>query len=399
MDAKVPAAELGGRLARFRARMDRDHPGWDLAAIFGRVNLYYFTGTLQDGLLIIPSDGEPVFWVRRSHERALTESSFPSIRPMSGFRDAARETGRVPEQVYLETELVPVALLERFRKHFPVKGVCSLDRQVMGIRAVKSPYEIDLMKRAGEIHRRVLEERVPGMLEEGITEAALASGLYSVMVDEGHQGIVRFGGFNTEIEVGQIGFGTNSLYPTCFDGPGGCVGLCPAAPVLGSRERRLAKGDLVFIDNACGVDGYQTDKTMTYVFGGSLPEDVTGINERCVELQDRMAGMLMPGTTPSSIYAEVMGGLEPGFLANFMGFGSRRAAFLGHGVGLVVDEPPVIAPGFDEPLEEGMTIALEPKKGIPGIGMVGIENTFLVTGSGGLSLTGSGHGLIPVPKG
>ena len=399
MDAKVPAAELGGRLARFRARMDRDHPGWDLAAIFGRVNLYYFTGTLQDGLLIIPSDGEPVFWVRRSHERALTESSFPSIRPMSGFRDAARETGRVPEQVYLETELVPVALLERFRKHFPVKGVCSLDRQVMGIRAVKSPYEIDLMKRAGEIHRRVLEERVPGMLEEGMTEADLASGLYSVMVGEGHQGIVRFGGFNTEIEVGQIGFGTNSLYPTCFDGPGGCVGLCPAAPVLGSRDRRLVKGDLVFIDNACGVEGYQTDKTITYVFGASPSEEVLAINERCVELQGRMAGMLRPGTAPSSIYAEVMGELEPGFLANFMGFGNRRANFLGHGVGLVVDESPVIAPGFDEPLEEGMTIALEPKKGIPGTGMVGIENTFLVTKSGGLSLTGSSHGLIPVPGG
>jgi Xaa-Pro aminopeptidase len=66
-------------------------------------------------------------------------------------------------------------------------------------------------------------------------------------------------------------------------------------------------------------------------------------------------------------------------------------------VGLVVDESPVIAPGFDDPLEEGMTIALEPKKGIPGTGMVGTENTYLVTGHGGVSLTGNSPGLVLVP--
>ncbi|MDD1660840.1 MAG: Xaa-Pro peptidase family protein [Methanomicrobiales archaeon] len=397
MEGKVPLGELEGRLGRFRARMEKECPGWEMAAIVGRINLYYFTGTLQDGLLLIPSEGDPVFWVRRSYERALDESLFPWIRPMSGFRDAARGTGRVPDRVYMETELVPIALLERFRRHFPVAEVRSLDRQVMAVRAVKSGFEISLMERAGRIHERVLEDCVPGMLREGMTEAALATGIYSVMVEQGHQGIVRFGGFNTEIEVGQIGFGDNSLYPTCFDGPGGCAGLCPAAPVLGSRRRRLLKGDLVFIDNACGVDGYQTDKTMTYLFGGRLPDGVMEIHEQCVELEHRMAGMLTPGRTPSSVYAEVMDGLAPAFLENFMGFGNRRANFLGHGVGLVVDELPVIAPGFDDPLEEGMTIALEPKKGIRGTGMVGIEDTFLVTGHGGRSLTGTSPGMLRVP--
>lgn len=394
---KVPLHELEGRLEGFRIRMERDNPGWELAAIFGRINLYYFTGTMQDGVLLIPGDGEPVFWVRRSYQRALDESLFPWIRPMSGFRDAALGTGGIPDMIYLETETVPVALVERFRKYFPFSEVRSLDRQVLKVRAVKSAFEISLMERAGSIHRRVLEECVPEMLREGMTEAALATGLYSVMVEQGHQGIVRFGSFNTEIEVGQIGFGEGSLYPTCFNGPGGCYGLCPAAPVLGSRERRLKDGDLVFIDNACGVEGYQTDKTMTYMFGRPLPDEAIEIHQRCVDIQNRMAGLLAPGNTPSSIYAGVTGKLEPDFLENFMGFGERRANFLGHGIGLVVDEIPVIAPGFDEPLEEGMTIALEPKKGIPGIGMVGIENTFRVTRQGGLSLTGASPGLIPVP--
>jgi Xaa-Pro aminopeptidase len=397
MVEQVPLAELEGRLRRFRARMEEDSPGWEMAAIFGRVNLYYFTGTIQDGVLLIRPDGDPAFWVRRSYERAQDESAFPWIRPMSGFRDAARESGPVPGRIHLETELVPLALLERFRKYFPVTDVQPLDRQVMRVRAVKSPFEISLLERAGAIHERVLERLVPGMLDAGMTEAALACELSSVMVEEGHQGIVRFGSFNTEIEVGQIAFGENSLYPTCFNGPGGCTGLCPAAPVLGSRSRRLADGDLVFIDCACGVGGYQTDKTMTYVFGKPFPEEVVAIHRRCVELEQRMAAMLRPGNTPSSVYARVMEDLDPAFLENFMGFGNRRAGFLGHGVGLVVDEPPVIAPGIDEPFEEGMAIALEPKKGIPGRGMVGTENTFLVTKHGGRSLTGTNPGLIPVP--
>jgi Xaa-Pro aminopeptidase len=79
-----------------------------------------------------------------------------------------------------------------------------------------------------------------------------------------------------------------------------------------------------------------------------------------------------------------------------MGFGDRRAGFLGHGVGLQIDEMPVLAAGFDEPLAAGMVLALEPKKGIPGVGMVGLEDTFVVTPAGGRSLTGTHPGLLLV---
>jgi Xaa-Pro aminopeptidase len=199
-----------------------------------------------------------------------------------------------------------------------------------------------------------------------------------------------------DIAVAQLGFGVNSIYPTSFDGPGGCVGISPAAPVLGSRDRKLQKGDLVFVDIGCGVDGYQTDKTMTYMFGRPLPDEVIALQRRCVEIERRMASLLKPGAIPSEIYSKTLEGLEAEFLKNFMGFGSRRANFLGHGVGLQIDEPPVLAEGFDEPLAEGMALALEPKKGVPGVGMVGTENTYVVTAQGGRSLTGKNPGLILV---
>jgi Xaa-Pro dipeptidase len=396
MTTKIPLPELADRLERFRARMDAENPGWQLAAILGRVNQYYFTGTMQDAMLLIPRDREPTLWVRRSFERARVESLFPDIRPMKSFRDAAQAASATREVIHVEAEVVPLALLERFRKHFPCKTVASMDAQVAKVRAVKSAYEIAILERAGALHRRVLEEDVPTLLREGMSEAELGCELFSIMVRGGHQGLARFGLFGAEIVLGQLGFGENSLCPTSFNGPGGCLGLEPAAPVLGSRARTLRKGDLVFIDIGCGVEGYHTDKTMTYIFGGRLPAEVVAIQRRCVDLERRLAAMLKPGAIPSQIHTTVMDSLDAEFLKGFMGFGSRRASFLGHGVGLQVDEPPAIAQGFDEPLAEGMVIALEPKKGVPGVGMVGIENTFVVTAEGGRSITGSSPGMIPV---
>ena len=135
---------------------------------------------------------------------------------------------------------------------------------------------------------------------------------------------------------------------------------------------------------------------MTYVFGRALPDEVVAIHRKCVEIQDALSPLLKPGAVPSQIYETIMATLEPAFLENFMGYGNRNVQFLGHGIGLEIAENPVIARGFDDPLEEGMVIAIEPKKGIKGIGMVGIENTFIVTPAGGRSITGHHPGLIPV---
>jgi Xaa-Pro aminopeptidase len=392
---KVPLTELDDRLKRFRARMDKTRPGWELTTITGKVPLYYFTGTMQDGLLLIPQDGDAVFWVRQSFKRATDESLFPDIRKMKSYRDVAAEMKVFPQTVYLETEQVPVAQMQRLQKHLRFRDVMAVDEQVSAIRARKSPYELKLMERAGEIHRHVLEDLVPGMLREGIDEVTLTCDLYSVMVKEGHQGIIRFGMFN-EMLLGQIGFGTSSISPICVDTPGGVSGMHPSVPQMGSRDRVLRKGDLVVIDIGCGVNGYQTDKTLSYMFGRSIPDAAIQEHFRCVEIQDTMASMLKPGAIPSEIYRTIMAGLEPAFLTNFMGFGDHRVKFLGHGIGLWIDETPVIAEGFDEPLEEGMVFALEPKKGIQDVGLVGIENTFVVTSQGGRPLTGKSKGLVKV---
>jgi Xaa-Pro aminopeptidase len=113
-------------------------------------------------------------------------------------------------------------------------------------------------------------------------------------------------------------------------------------------------------------------------------------------VQKRLASLLKPGAIPSEIYNTVIAELDDDFLKNFMGYGNRRTKFLGHGVGLYVDEFPVIASGFNEPLAENMVIALEPKKGIANVGMVGVEDTYIVTSGGGRCVTGGGCDIITI---
>ncbi len=394
---KVPQSELSARLSRFRNKMNETNPNWQYVFIFSKVNMYYFTGTMQDGMLIIPCHDEPVLWVRRSYERACDESNFPIIKPMNSFRDAAQyHQIRYLKEAYIESEIIPVAFLERFRKYFPFENFRQADAVINYIRSVKSDYEIELMKKSGQIHARVLEQLTPLLLREGMSEVELVGELYQLLLKEGHHGVARFAMFGTELGIGQIGFGVNSIYPTSFDGPGGNSGICPAVPHIGNRDTRLKKGDLVFLDVACGYEGYHTDKTMTYMFKQKLNDKVIEIHQQCVEIQNKIAEQLKPGNILSEIYENIINSLDSKFLINFMGFGNRTVKFLGHGIGLTIDEWPVIAKGFDVQLENNMTLAIEPKKGIENVGMVGIENTFIVTPNGGKCITGESTGLILV---
>lgn len=391
---KVPATELKNRLKRFKNHMNLSNPEWEISVIFSKINQYYFTGTMQDGMLIIPHDGENTYWVRRSYERALDESLFDNIQPMRSYRDAV--TDKIPKTVYLETEVVPLAMYQRFQKHFPFKNIKSVDRDLLTVRAIKSEYELSLMQKSGKIHENVLENIVPEILKEGMSEADLATKLYSIMIKEGHHGVARFGMFETEMVLGHVCFGESSIYPSYFDGASGNYGLGPAVPLIGSRQRKLKEGDLVYIDIGSGVDGYHTDKTCTYMFGQKPPEHVTEAQMKCVEIQNEIAEMVRPGMIPSDIYKSIIGNLDSEFLKNFMGFGNRTVRFLGHGIGLQVDELPVIAEGFNDPIENGMVFALEPKKGIKDVGMVGIENTFIVGKKGAECITGESEGLIRI---
>jgi len=308
---------------------------------------------------------------------------------MRSFRDIAGTISPLPETIYIDTANATLEWFGLLKKHMPFNNVQSIDSLLLGTRAIKSKYELDIMRIAGAETDRLYREKLPEILQEGISEAALGAELYKVFLNNGFHGVSRFTMRNVDAVLGHIAFGESALYPSAFNGASGTKGLCPAVPALGNRDRYLKSGDLIYIDLGAGVDGYHIDKTIVLSYKKPQPEHVIKAHKHCLELERLAVSMLKPGTIPSDIYEEVTASVNSEYSSCFMGAKGRTVPFIGHGTGLNVDEMPVIAKGYTTPLQEGMTIAIEPKIGIDGIGMTGSENTYLVTKSGGESLTGT----------
>ncbi|HPS36064.1 MAG TPA: M24 family metallopeptidase, partial [Oscillospiraceae bacterium] len=354
--------ELETRIQKLIGALAEANPDFETALVAGRINQYYLTGTMQDAVLILKRDGKAYLFVRKSVERAKDECPLDIIYPMGSYRDMLQALSPEFGATYLETETVPVAMLERFRKYFKIDQILPFEPVIAAQRAVKSPYELELITRSGKQHKILLEEIVPALLREGISEAEFHGALFAAMMKLGFHGVTRFTMFQFESVAGQIGFGDNSVYPTNFDGPGGMRGMNAASPGLGSRERKLCKGDLVFADVGFGIDGYHSDKTQVYSFGKAPDPEVIKVHRACMDIQKRCAEMLIAGAIPSRIYAELTDKLPLELSTGFMGY-DHSVKFLGHGIGLHINELPVIARGFDEPLKENMVLAVEPKCG------------------------------------
>ena len=381
--------ELKSRIGRLHSELIKSGGDWDAALIVGRVNQFYLTGTMQDGVFVLRRDGAFCHYVYKSYERAVMESPLEEIYDMSSFREISGMFHETPKRALIETDVITYSLAERLRSYVGFTETGTLDSAIMSVRAVKSDYEIECMRYAGVMHRKLHEEVVPSLLREGISEAELAAEMIREMIiNLDYHGIARFSRFQTELVVGQMGFSENSLYPTSFDGPGGMLGLSPAVPMVGSRERKLRRGDLIFLDYASGYNGYFTDRTTVYMFGAEPDSAVAAAHRRCLERQKATAALLLPGNTPESIYAEITAD----------GFQNRNSKFLGHGVGLHIDEFPVIARGFSEPLVPGMALAIEPKAAVEGVGLVGDEDTYLVRSDGAAECLTQGEKDIIVVK-
>lgn len=391
----VPASELEARLERFRRAMDAAHPGWEMAAVNHKVAMYYFTGTIQEGVLLIrPQDA--VFWVRRSFERACNESHFSDIRPMHSFREAAAFYGSAPKVMYVETKKATLDWERMLHKYFAFEELGSFDSVLQDLRMVKSEYELKQMEQSGAIHETVLDIVAPKLIHGGISEAQLAIAIYSEMVQRGSHGTARFNQALGEEAVGIASFGKSGLVRTGFDGPGGTDGTCIAVQSIGNAFRKLQSGRLVYLDIPCGFDGYHTDKTVVYYYGDLAKDEqskhLIEAQQRCLELEQEVVRLMVPGEPIENLYLRTMDKFDNIYGDAFMNGGK----FLGHSIGLVMDEAPAIAKGFKQPLQPGMTFAVEPKIALPGLGMVGTENTYVVTEKGARSLTGSSHLLREV---
>lgn len=371
--------------------------------VFSRLNIYYFSGSFANGVFWLPLEGDPVLFCRRGIERARMESPLSQIHTFNSYRDI--ETimnglgANLPEQIAAEMNGLPWTLAKSLTKHLPGQAFLPGDRILGMCRARKSEWEIAILREAGSRHCRCLTERLPQQLHEGMSELDIAHKISDIFYGEGHHGIIRMENFGEEAFLGHIAIGDSGNYPSVFNGPVGLRGVHPATPCMGSAEVKWKTGQPLTVDNGFTLAGYMTDKTQVYWLGDreTLPEKGREAQEFCIDLQGQVAELLRPGILPSDIWAHCLAKVEKSpWKDGFMGLGGNKVSFVGHGIGLAVDEYPVLAKGFDLPLEEGMTLAIEPKIGIPDFGMVGVENTFEVTKSGGKSLTGEDFDIITI---
>lgn len=384
---QVPKQELDNRLSALRSSLSVYDPAWEMVLISNKINLYYLTGTMQDGILIITPDAA-TFWVRRYLPRAEEESLFEDLRPMKSFR-VLEGSYPVPQHAYIECKTASITWLNMVRKYLPFPSYKDITPILTTLRAQKSAYELNCMRRAGEIHEEVLERIAPTLLSTGISEAVLCTDIYRAFLSRGAMGISRFNQLHGEDVLGLCSFSENALRVTAFDGPDGNAGTCLAMPAIGDNKRLLREGDLILLDIPSGIDGYHTDKSVVFFYGDiqkhPAAEKIRRAYDFCAQFEQKVAEKMVAGAIPEEIFLSLWPTVPEEFAEGFMNGGK----FLGHSIGLVMDESPVLARGFHTPLTPGMTFAVEPKIALPGIGVVGTENTYEIQSAGAAqALTG-----------
>jgi Xaa-Pro dipeptidase len=258
---------------------------------------------------------------------------------------------------------------------------------------IKTLYEIHAIKDsanlADKVHRRAKE-----VIREGISDLELAAELEFTARREGHQGMVRMRGFNAEIFFGHVFSGEDSAVPAYADTPLGGMGITPAFG-QGAGYKRIARNEPIMIDFASSFDGYLVDQTRMFAIGG-LSDTLLKAYDDMLRIQGRMVELAAERSSCGRIYDECLAlAVKLGYADNFMGNRGAQVSFIGHGLGIELDEYPLIARGFDDmPLEPGMVFAFEPKVVFPGKGAIGIENTFCLTEEGLKQLTLSGEELV-----
>ena len=382
-ELNTPKSELDLRIGKLRDYLGQHDI--DAALIIQRVDLFYFSGTFQQGSLYVPADGDPILMVNKSTARARAESGIENIVHLESPRKipAIIEANgyHLPRELGLELDVLPTNLYFNYQRLFQDTGIIDISQPIRLMRAVKSAYEIGIMRRAAELSDRVAGH-VPDILQEGMSEIEMAGKIEAEARRLGHQGVVRMRLWGGEMFYGHLLAGSTAAVPSYLASPTGGVGTGPAI-AQGPGFKAIQRNEPVLVDYVFAYNGYLSDHTRIFSLG-PLPAELIDAHAAMLEVQQLVKRTAKPGVASGRLYEQALAKAgELGYADHFMGAAGReRIRFVGHGIGLEVDEFPFLASGQDLPLQTGMIIALEPKLIFPGQGVVGIENTHVVTEDG-----------------
>jgi Xaa-Pro dipeptidase len=395
----VPQAEIEQRTQRFQAALRQ--AGIDLALIVQNADLFYLTGTLQQGQLLVPAKGEPVYLVRKDPERARAESAAKDIRPVGSLREVpavVAELGIGAQGVVgMELDVLPVTLFRRYEALFPGASIKDCSQLIRQVRSVKSDYERAFTAEAAQIVDRGFRAAADA-LRPGMTELELSAACGAAMRQAGNSN-VRTRQFNEDWPFGNVSSGPHAGLAGYTGNPLAGAGVSPAVG-QGSGWRPIGPGEPVVVDLVAFAGGYLCDQTRIISIG-PVPTDLAEAHLLCLGVQEVIKEAARAGAPCGDVYKQANDWMTErlaatGLAAYFMGAPNNQAPYVGHGVGLELDELPVLARGFKMVLEENQVIACEPKLIFPGRGVVGVENTWRVTAGGLERLTISSDALLEV---
>lgn len=371
------------KLRRDKIRRLMAQQGIDAALITCNVNLLYTYGRVVSGYLYLPLNAPARLFVKRPNN--ITGEHIFSVRKPEQIIDILKEEKLpMPVKLMLEGDELPYTEYLRLAALFPEAEVVNGTPIIREARSIKTPIEIEMFRRSGVAHAKAYN-RIPTVYRPGMTDHELSIEVERLMRLEGSLGIFRVFGQSMEIFMGSVLSGDNAATPSPFDFALGGEGMDPALPV-GVNGTELKEGQSVMFDLGGNFNGYMGD--MSRVFSiGKLSEKAYTAHQVCIDIQNEVAALAKPGTICEDLYNKAIEMVtKAGFAENFMGI-SQQARFIGHGIGLEINELPVFAPRMKQELEPGMVFALEPKIVLPGVGPLGIENSWVVTCEGVEKLT------------
>lgn len=376
-------------------RIDRLHKAMAGAGIDGllvadNADIFYLTGRVYAGFAYIPAGMAPLWFVRRPVE--LEGDGVVYIRKPEDMASHIVAAGlAMPRRLGLELDILSFNQAERLRSVFPGAECVDATPMMRAMRAVKTDFEVEQMRLSGLKHEQVYR-KIPKLYRVGMTDVELQVEIERISRLEGCLGVFRISGQSMEIYMGNVLAGRNADVPAPYDFAMGGRGLDPSIPG-GAAGEEIKEHNAVMVDLNGNFTGYMTDMTRVFAVG-SLPQEAVDAHQCSIDICRAFEREARPGVEARTLY-EMCADMarERGLERYFMGH-RQHAGFVGHGVGIEVNEWPVIAPRSRQILERNNTIALEPKFVIPEVGAVGIENTYVIEGTGARSLTNAPEEIV-----
>ncbi|MDD5475215.1 MAG: Xaa-Pro peptidase family protein [Syntrophales bacterium] len=353
-------------------------------------SVYYFSGTAQPAFLLVsPLDYQLL--IGKGIEHAFRETWLPAdkLSPsgLGGVVDVLNQWGLGGGVLGMELDVIPAALYFRIASMLPGFRIEDVARTVLEQRKIKDRHELDCLREAGRIvhagHERVME-----VLRDGMTEVELSAEVEDAHRRAGHEGqyFVRQWDFFMGRGVLASGENLSSIAGKVQSISGS--GMSAAVP-LGASEHVIRKGDMVVVDIPTLYRGYHSDQSRTYVVG-KASSSCRELYQGMMEIADRAIGCLKPGVTCNDVYEMTFSvareiGMEPFYLR--LGGNPEPLFFVGHGVGLEVNELPLLSKGNNDVIRAGTVVTLEMEMWKSEKEVVKVEDTIAIHGGGAELLT------------